>query len=296
MISIVIMLFVGGVALVLYAIKFHGELSVNNTDWGVFGDYIGGTLNPLISGSAIYWIIKTYNLQKKELFESRTILQGQSEALKKQNIESSFFQLMSLFNDLINGLSISGRPLEHPDDKVTPWNFEGTEVNKQCFEKLHKILINGYFKEHKRGDYKIELTSGQIVYKFYNTRGDKIGEGLLSLTIEKLNNDYYYFYQEFGHLIGHYFRTLFHIIKFIDNSLFDDEQKKQYISLVRAQLSKYELGLLFYNSINPRYGLCKFFPLIHKYELLKHLEDEVLINPQDRDLWIALSKTIQVNP
>jgi len=290
------MLFVGVVALVLYAIKFHGELSVDNTDWGVFGDYIGGTLNPLISGFAIYWIIKTYNLQKKELFESRTILQGQSEALKKQNIESSFFQLMSLFNDLINGLTVSGRPVELPDDKVTPWNFEGTEVNKQCFEKLHNILINGYFHEHKRGNYTIELTSGQIVYEFCNIKGDKIGEDSLPLTIEKLNNDYDYFYQEFGHLIGHYFRTLFHIIKFIDNSLFDDEQKKQYINLVRAQLSKYELGLLFYNSINPRYGLCKFFPLIHKYGLLKHLEDEVLVNPKDRDLWIALSKTIQVNP
>jgi hypothetical protein len=32
-----------------YVGKFHGELSADQSTWGQFGDYVGGTLNPFLS-------------------------------------------------------------------------------------------------------------------------------------------------------------------------------------------------------------------------------------------------------
>jgi large-conductance mechanosensitive channel len=48
-----------------YFANFHNGFSTINGDWGTFGDYIGGILNPVIAAFAFYLIAKTYELQKK---------------------------------------------------------------------------------------------------------------------------------------------------------------------------------------------------------------------------------------
>lgn len=85
---------------------------------------------------------------------------------------------------------------------------------------------------------------------------------------------------------GAYFRTLYSIIKFIDNNTLDYADKKFYANLVRAQLSNAELALLFYSCLfMPDYEKSKFIPLIIRYDVLEYLTDETLANPQHRQLW-----------
>ncbi len=47
--------------------KVLQNLSADAGNWGVFGDYVGGILNPVIAAFAFYLIAKTYELQKREL-------------------------------------------------------------------------------------------------------------------------------------------------------------------------------------------------------------------------------------
>ena len=78
--------------------------------------------------------------------------------------------------------------------------------------------------------------------------------------------------------LGHYFRTLYNLIRYIDEH--GHEQRAMYSRLVRAQLSRWEVELLFYNGLS-KHGE-KFKPLIEKYSLLKHLsEDSSLNNHRD---------------
>jgi hypothetical protein len=56
------------------------------------------------------------------------------------------------------------------------------------------------------------------------------------------------------------------------------EPKRRYTSLARAQLSMYELGLVFYDGLS-RYGE-KFKPLIERYGLLEHLDKNLLFNKE----------------
>ena len=77
--------------------------------------------------------------------------------------------------------------------------------------------------------------------------------------------------------MGHYFRNLYHIVNFIDtNSYFklingssNFLQQKDYIKILRAQLTNTEMACLGVN------GLTKkgegFKPLIIKYELLRNI-------------------------
>ncbi len=81
-------------------------------------------------------------------------------------------------------------------------------------------------------------------------------------------------------IFDHYFRHLYQIVKFIDNSKFLDksdeiEERYKYTSILRATLSPYELIWLFYNCIS-LYGNQKFKPLIEKYSLLKNIREDLL--------------------
>ena len=80
----------------------------------------------------------------------------------------------------------------------------------------------------------------------------------------------------------HYFRLLYRILKFVrDTPLitnFDDEY--EYISMLRAMLSRYELVWLYYNGLS-EYGVQKFKPLIERYAMLKNLREDLLVEGVD---------------
>ncbi|AYB30974.1 putative phage abortive infection protein [Chryseolinea soli] len=83
-------------------------------------------------------------------------------------------------------------------------------------------------------------------------------------------------YDHFFHLhqsdLSHYFRNLYHIVRFAERSSLSNSKKLEFIKILRAQLSNYEILLIAYNGLHD-YGQ-KFFPLIEKYELLKSLNSE----------------------
>lgn len=78
--------------------------------------------------------------------------------------------------------------------------------------------------------------------------------------------------------LDHYFRNLYHIVKFVDESA--PTNARRYTSIIRAQLSAHELMILMYNGASPAGE--KFKPLIEKYALLEHLPDQMLGYPGDK--------------
>lgn len=81
-----------------------------------------------------------------------------------------------------------------------------------------------------------------------------------SSTVIKYKND-----------LNHYFRFLYHVIKFIDESEFDS--KILYVRLVRAMLSEAEIVLIGLNCEHGE-GNPNFLGLIQKYALLHNMSDE----------------------
>lgn len=67
----------------LYVFRFHGVLSENPEIWGQFGDYFGGTLNPLLSFFAFLALLFTIVIQHEALELSREELKLTREELAK---------------------------------------------------------------------------------------------------------------------------------------------------------------------------------------------------------------------
>ena len=84
-----------------------------------------------------------------------------------------------------------------------------------------------------------------IIYEKYRNNMDTTNE------IERLRKAYNEFYKDDGkrQYLGHYFRNLYHIFKFIENSSL--ENKKEYAQIVAAQMSYLEQHFLFLNCLIP---------------------------------------------
>ncbi|MFZ2727020.1 MAG: putative phage abortive infection protein [Methylococcaceae bacterium] len=238
------------------------EQTVAKAIWGQFGDYIGGILNPLFSFTALCALLYTIKLQSKELHESTEQLKSSAQALALQNdvlmrqqFEHTFFQLFEMFNKLVDSILLT--PIN-----IKLYGKEG--INELYWKHLHPTMY-----ANSRDDGKVEIN-----------------------VIENIKQ-YLYVFKAIVEFSA-YFRTLYSIIKFVDNSQLPFEDKKFYTNLVRAQLTDAELGLLFYNCLClPKYEQSKFIPLIIRYDLLEYLQDETLANPQHRQLWDTLIANYQ---
>ena len=80
----------------------------------------------------------------------------------------------------------------------------------------------------------------------------------------------------------HYFRHLYFIYTYLDTSkLIDEEQRYEYSCMISSQLSDYELIFLFYNSISSNFKC-----LIEKYSVFNNLRDELLVNIDDKKIYL----------
>lgn len=222
--------------IIVYAARFHGPISKDPEAWGQFGDYVGGVLNPTFSFLALLALLATFGLQVKELRVSAKELKNsadalvhQNETLQKQTFEATFFQLLQLHNDIVNAMAVPAKYL----------------TGRACFpyyvDELDGILINSVED--------LNFTNATSDYSRFAVIYDD-------------------FHSEHEASLGHYFRLLYNIVKFVDRT--EGIDRHFYTNLVRAQLSSAELRLIFYNCLTP-WGQDKFKPLVEKYALLKTL-------------------------
>lgn len=220
-------------------------------------------LNALFSGLAFWGVIWAILLQKRELsFQRRELeltrqeVRGQKEQLEAQNLtmkqqrfENTFFSLLELFNGIVYSIEITRSRMIGEQPFILA-------KGRDCFAHMMLELAQQY-------------TSLQKAHSDWEP---------LTLCLKTYNE----FAGSRQYLVGHYFRTMYNIVKFIDRS--DVSNKQTYVNIVRAQLSSPELTLLFYNCISP-YGSEKFRPLVQKYGLLENMNFSSLFDPSHKELF-----------
>ena len=231
----------------IYVLKLKTNLL---TERALFGDTFGG-INSLFSGLALAGIIYTIFLQKDEMAQTREILilqqkefELQNKTLLLQRFETTFFNLVSLHHQIIDSIEF--------------------ELEDSSNNKLGKFV--------RRRD-------------FFKVSFETFIGSISGLSKDKVEEKYAEFYNKNKTNLGHYFRNLYRIFKFVNETEFykladceDNEEmynnknytdRYKYTSMIRAQLSDYELGIIFYN-LGSNDGE-KFRELSNKYWILKNL-------------------------
>lgn len=224
-------------------------ISGNNNDLDKLGDYVGGVVTSIWSLAGLIIIYVAFLGQKQQ------ILQQQKEMLYNR-IE----------------ISMTREEMVQQNETLSRQRFENTFF--QMLSLHHQIVDSIEYIHPNR------TRTGRDAFKFiyeqiFNEMKDKRKEDF-NITLET----YLKHYKRSQHLLGHYFRNLYHIIKLVKYS--DIEDKYRYTSLVRAQLSSHELLMIFYNCLTTN-GIEKFKPLIEEFRLLKNMPIEELVYPLDKD-------------
>jgi len=286
-------------------ISYFKNLSVTNDSatWGTFGDYLGGTLNPIISFLALIGLLYTIHQQAQEMQATREELEQaaeqqrrQSEIFNLQQFESTFFSLLEQHNKIIETL------VKNVDEinKCNPTHDSKDSFINEIYEKYSEI-------------YQSNVCDNQIKINLYIANN-------IQQNLE----------------LKRYFIVLFQILKLISLNLSkdtygntnnkisiedyvaDDEksrekisnsyinpQEKIYSNILRSFIPNEILKLIALNclSLNSK-TFNNFQGLLNRYNFLEHLqlgmqlgmEDTVLpVKHHDDFIWLYLTKTIGID-
>lgn len=206
---------------------------------GVFGDSFG-PLTALFSGLAFSGLLITIFYQREDLGLTKEELRLTREEIKSQHLETTFFHMLRLQQDIVSGIDLQ-RPTEGGQQETN---------GRDCFKVFVKRLQRNYQDEMKVNPARDEQLLADAAY-----------EQLWA----KSQSD-----------LGHYFRSLYNVFRYVSEHEFTD--RKQYGSIARAQLSDFELVVLFYNCINVR-GT-NFVRFAEEFEIFDNLDASLLMKPE----------------
>ena len=230
-----------------YLFQFGGDLAASHSRWGEFGDYLGGILNPIFALLGLLALLFIIVLQSCELRNSTRELATSARALKEQSASLKLQNFERTFFEMVR--------LHHDIVKDLDLVMSGGHktVGRDCFSVFSRRLLG-----------------------FHNNLPPELVAQERKIIVTHV---YSGFYEKNQHDVGHYFRNFYRILKFVDDS--EVTNKTEYTGILRAQLSSFELVLLFYNALHPVGAKLK--PFIERYAILENLDLKLLLDPQNEE-------------
>jgi hypothetical protein len=239
------------------------------TTTGQIGDTIGGLMSPfinlsavIVTGLAFYMQYRANKLQVQIFTDQikQTEKQFKQEQLyqekqnKVQQFESQFFELLRLHKENVDELTITSVVNEKPVSKRQAFVTMADEFKTflSYIEYDHLPFIDEY--KHAFEIFFWGWNSGHVDIDSLSHSWNRIingpGETDYSHSIDFRE------YKGYSSSLGHYFRHLFLIVKFVAYSdvITDYKSKMKYLKILRAQLSNHEQMMLFYNWLSEDYG------------------------------------------
>jgi len=149
--AIAIMFLVMSTYCLWFTFKVKASVSYSSTDWGTFGDFFGGLLNPVIGLFALYWLTKSVRLQKEELFETRSELAKQVEMAALTALINSIMAEVEILRN--NSAFLCDQLAKHSSGYI--WNTDGAELTiTNAKEKIAEINNRISIRLVERLDYE----------------------------------------------------------------------------------------------------------------------------------------------
>lgn len=216
---------------------FGLELSSKQAVWGEFGDFIGGSLNPVIGLITISLLVLTLRSQQTELSEQR-------KQIARQAFEQTFFTWLNNYRSAVYQLRF--RP---PIASVT---------EKAGVDAMHWVL--SYARSLPRSGFDELYSNVDIDTREKQRKQER--ELTATWWLDRFN--------QFEPQVGSIIRTLYTLVRWIDkNDDLSTREKWDYIAIVRAQLSSPELRILFFNGYTEAGE--PFTQYIDRYAILDNL-------------------------
>lgn len=220
------------------------------------GDLIAGTVGVCLSFSTTLFLFITFREQRKQFDETR-------KDSRREQFETTFFNMLAMLYEVRRNI-----------------NTEISNATDGKEKGLKDVFLGfrNYYNGHTSSSGCKEVDR-YLSKKSLNTVEFEKAEQYMGKIYEDYMADKTYD-------VGYYFRFVFNLINFvIDNweeQVDSDTEIPRYLSMIQAQMSNDELGLIFYDAVSS-HGLDKnyeqrFKENIDRYGFLENISDRTLMN------------------
>lgn len=238
--------------------------------FGLMGDSYGG-INALFSSLAFFGVLVTMLIQSRDN--------------KKRTIVEQYFKMLDEQQKVVDEINVPQARRPKKDEAIVIAKGRKAFVE---FKIQLKYLVIEIRKVADDGGFELsDIDVADIAYAVFYYGSDtswkpfmmeylkdyKDTEKLVDGIVAKLKSNKRFVLERPNHnYLSVYFRNMYNAIKLIDNSsLFNEEEKLNYVKVLRSQLSNSELYILFFNLIS-RFGK-KWMDnnYVVKYQLIQNL-------------------------
>ena len=185
-------------------------------------------------------------LTREAFKQQQAEMELQTEEFENQRFDATFFALLGAHLDLVKSSEID--------------TGKGPKAGAEAFRLLLERISERYREARAKDPATPSLDVARRIYleEFWNYEG----------------------------VLGPYFHSLYHILKFVDDRQLPVEradERRRYTNFVRARLSFSELIILFYGGLSEQGAGMR--SLIERHALLKHLAPDRLLDPEHRSAY-----------
>lgn len=266
--------------------------------------FIGGVVGTVWTLVSIFLFYLNLRKQTEAIGLQQSQIEMTKKQIDRQQFENTFFNLLRTQQEIRNQISLK--------TQNTKTNETSTLNSNDFFDFCKIILKKEYddladFTHHEKitmllssalqdKDYIKEMSIREKIKKLNAPENQE----KLKTTLGKAQLAYASVFNKYHSQLGHYFRHLYHILKFVELNQIDEinlvdkdsvERNEtikniktkylRYVNFIQAQMSSGELLVLFYN------GLCflEMKKLIHNFNFLENLAIEDLISTDHSDFY-----------
>jgi len=227
---------ISGVSVLFYILNFSkNEISSDPADWGVFGDYLGGTINPILGFFSFMLLLLNLHLQRKQLDKTEEQLDLNREELRLTRDELK----------------------KAADAQVDSTRIMSEQLKTQTFQQSDN-LFSVMFKQIL--DCQKDVVEECERRRYYSNRSNRNLQSL-RYAIKSKN------------IFKKYFRLLFQTFSMLDEILEkkDKDKLNQYIKVIRSQQEDIVLELLFVYISENRETPSEFHRYLKSSNFFKHI-------------------------
>lgn len=218
-----------------------------------FGSFISGTIGILFTLTATIFLFVTMAEQRLQMLEAR-------QENMRSRYESTYFNILAMLDNVINS------------------------VDANLKESTHNQIdsINAYYCSIKN-KYEISKCANNELHELINELSKDDSSSIRVQRLKESTADIFeHAVKDLGCNVGYFYRYIYNAINYVEElDVVDETKKKQYLNILKAQLSDESLALLMYDAISKfgqnKEGFNKFHGILDRLNFFENIQESVLL-------------------
>ena len=218
-----------------------------------FGDFVSGTVGILFMLTATFFLFVTMAEQRQQTFEARV-------DNERSRYESTYFNMLAMLGNVITSVDANLKV-------SAPNGIDTINAYYRCIKKRYEI-------DKKANTEILELIDELSKDDTCIIRIQKLKEATADIfehVVDDLRCN-----------VGYFYRYIYNAIMYVEGiKVIDETKKKQYLNILKAQLSDEALALLMYDAMSKfaqnKEGFNKFKDVLDRLNFFENIQESVLL-------------------